>query len=72
MGLNEIYIEEKEKELLFEEMLTIEETEYKYFLRAENLERYCKGKTYLPDYAYSKIRKQLLKEFKIWLLDKEA
>lgn len=24
------------------------------------------GKAYLPDYAYSKIRSQLKKEFKIW------
>lgn len=61
-----IYIEEAEKLLLFEEMLKSNKEEQKYLLSAENLERYCKGKTYLSDYAYSKIRTQLRVEFKEW------
>ncbi len=62
----DIYIEESEKLLLFKEMLKSSQEEQKYLLSAENLERYCNGKTYLPDYAYSKIKTQLKKEFKEW------
>lgn len=62
----DIYINEKEKLELFEELLISDREEQRYLLSADHLERICLGKTYLPDYAYSKIRSQLKKEFKIW------
>lgn len=61
-----IYIEDFEKLLLFEEMLKSSKEDQKYLLSVENLERYCKGKTYLPDYTYNKVRAQLKREFKEW------
>lgn len=62
----DIYIEETEKLALFKEMLKSTKEEQKYLLSAENLEKYCKGKTHLPDYAYSKLRAKLKVEFKVW------
>ena len=62
----DIYIDKSEKLLLFEEMLKSNKEEQKYLLSAENLEKYCKGKTYLPDYAYNKLKAKLRVEFKEW------
>ena len=59
----DIYIDKKEKLISFKEMLTGDQ---KYLLSAENLERYCKGKTYLSDYIYNKLRTTLKAEFKEW------
>lgn len=65
-----IWIKEEEKLLLFKDILNAEKQRdkdtLKYLLSAENLERICLGKTYLPDYAYSKLRSKLKKEYKQW------
>jgi len=64
-----IYIDEEGRTELFDKILSGEYTE-KYAFNIECLERYCLGKTYLPDYAYSHIRSLLKKEFKQYKLDK--
>lgn len=65
-----IWIKDEEKLLLFKDILDAEKQGnkdlVKYLLSAENLERICLGKTYLPDYAYSKLRSKLKKEYKEW------
>lgn len=60
-----IYITEKAREELFKTVLE-DESEIKYYLSAEYLEGVCLGKTHLPDYAYSQIRKLLKQEYKAW------
>lgn len=62
-----IYITEKAREALFKKMQQVNDT--RDLLRAENLERICLGKTYLPDYAYGQIRRLLKQEFKQWLAE---
>lgn len=60
-----IYIKPETRVELFTLILNDEENR-KDYLSAENLERICLGKTYLPDYAYSQIRRLLKNEYKIW------
>lgn len=64
-----IYIDEEGRNELFDKIIRGEYTE-KYAFNTECLERYCLGKTYLPDYAYSHIRSLLKKEFKQYKLNK--
>lgn len=59
-----IYIAEKDRLELFQQIEPFGEYTQEYAFSAECLERYCLGKTYLPDYAYSHIRALLKKEFK--------
>lgn len=70
-----IYITEHNRENLFKHIKEvqeeIEEMNIDYFFSAENLERYCSGKTCLFDYAYGHIRKLLKKEYKEWLIEME-
>ena len=63
-----IYIDEKDRNELFDKIISGEYKE-EYAFNTECLERYCLGKTYLPDYAYSHIRSLLKKEFKQYKLD---
>lgn len=60
-----IYIKPETREELFTLILNDEEN-MKDYLSAESLERICLGKTHLPDYAYSQIRKLLKNEYKVW------
>ena len=63
-----IYIGELNRELLFNELYENENNTafFKFLWSADNLERYCLGKTGLPDYAYSHIRALLKKEYVEW------
>lgn len=66
-----IYITEHGREDLFKHIKEEqEEMNIDYFFTAENLERYCLGKTYLPDYAYGHVRRLLKKEYKEWLIER--
>lgn len=58
-----IYISEESRNEIFKD---IDENPdcIDYIFSAENLERYCLGKTHLADYAYSQIRRLLKKEYK--------
>lgn len=60
-----IYIKPDTREELFT-LIFNDEDNMKDYLSSENLERICLGKTHLPDYAYSQIRKLLKIEYKIW------
>ena len=62
-----IYITEEVREELFKKMQQVNDP--KDLLSAENLEKICLGKTYLPDYAYGQIRRLLKQEFKQWLYE---
>ena len=65
-----IYITECNREQLFKHIKEVqEEMDIDYFFSAENLERYCSGKTHLCEYAYGHIRKLLKKEYKEWLIE---
>lgn len=63
-----IYIKESERAVLFNELHENENNKafFKLLWSAENLERYCMGKTGLADYAYSHIRVLLKKEYAEW------
>lgn len=66
-SLNEnqkIYITGKSRLELFHNIEPFGEYTQEYAFSPECLERYCLGKTELPDYAYSHIRSLLKKEFK--------
>ena len=55
-----IYITEYNRENLFKHIKEVQdEMDIDYFFSAENLERYCSGKTHLCEYAYGHIRKLL-------------
>ena len=69
MRVMTMYIDEKEKLLLFEQMLY---GDHKYLLSAENLERYCKGNTAVADFAFKRLRAQLKKEFKFWKANRKT
>lgn len=60
-----IYIKPDTRAELFNSIIN-DEDNMKDYLSIENLERICLGKTHLPDYAYSQIRKLLKIEYKIW------
>ena len=65
-----IYITEYNRENLFKHIKEVQdEMDIDYFFSAENLERYCSGKTNLGEYAYGHIRKLLKKEYKEWLIE---
>ena len=65
-----IYITEYNRENLFKHIKEVQdEMDIDYFFSAENLERYCSGKTHLCEYAYRHIRKSLKKEYKEWLIE---
>lgn len=58
-----IYISEESRRDLFKMIDEIPDG-LNDILSAENLERYCLGKTHLADSAYSQIRRLLKKEYK--------
>ena len=62
----DIYIDARGRAMLFQEItaclkdgLTLNEV-----VQAEVLEKYCLGKTYLPDYAYSRMKRLIKKEYR--------
>ncbi len=59
-----IYITEEARLELFQKIEPFGDYTQQYAFSADCLERYCLGKTELPDYAYSHIRSLLKKEFK--------
>jgi len=61
-----IYISPQGREEFFQH-ITNNNFDLKYAFSSEYLEKWCLGKTYLPDYAYSHIRSLLKKEYKEWL-----
>jgi len=66
-SLNEnqkIFITEKDRLDLFHKIEPFGEYTKEYAFSTDCLERFCSGRTELPDYAYSHIRALLKKEFK--------
>lgn len=65
-----IYITKESREKLFNHIYK-ENMNLDYVFSAEYLEKYCLGKTYLSEAAYSTIKRLLRKEYKEWLKNKE-
>jgi len=68
-----IYIKQNSREELFKNLYENEgdTSFFKYLWSADNLERYCLGKTGSDDYAYSQISAMLKKEYKEWKTQKQ-